>query len=262
MVPPLAHDASRVFPATTIILPAYDEEHGVGVVLERLRSVIGDDCEIIVVDDGSKDQTAAAAEACGARVYRHATNLGKGAAMLTGLAQARGEKIVFMDADDTYPVEAVPGIIRALDTSDVVLTVREHGRVNISPFNRFGNAIFRMLIGVAAGGPVRDPLSGLYGVQRRHLLDMALVADRFTVEAEIVIKALRMQLSVEQHPIAYRERIGESKLSPIRDGLAIARTSLHVWRTSRSSPTMQWSRAGRRQRDASGHPQGGLADPR
>ncbi len=218
---------------TSVVLPAFDEENGITVVLARLRAVLDVTCEVIVVDDGSHDGTALAAELAGARVYRHEVNRGKGAAMLTGISGARGSKIIFMDADDTYPVDVIPAIIEALDAVDIVLTSRAHGRANISPFNRFGNAVFRRIIAAAAGGPVQDPLSGLYGVHLRHLEAMALSSQRFTVEAEIVIKALRMGLTVHQQPIEYRQRIGRSKLSPVRDGWAIGRTSLGVWRSTR-----------------------------
>jgi glycosyltransferase involved in cell wall biosynthesis len=168
------------------------------------------------------------AEWHGVRLIRHAINRGKGAAMRSGLLHARGERVIVIDADDTYPIEAIPAMSDALATYDLVLATRRSGRANISPVNRLGNAAFRRAISFAAGRALSDPLSGLYGL-RRHLLDrLNLVSNGFGIEAEIVIKAARVRANVLELPIAYRPRLGESKLRPLRDGLVIGRTILSL----------------------------------
>lgn len=226
-IPPDLLAAGRsdaALPTTTVLLPAYNEEHGLATVLVKLSRLLDATYEIVVVDDGSSDRTALMAELHGAHLIRHGSNRGKGSAFQTGLAYARGAKVITLDADDTYPVEAVPELVDALDRYDMVVGTRQAGRSNISPFNRFGNAVFRHAIGLAAGRRVSDPLTGLYGLQRDMLRRMNLTSVGFGIEAEIVIKAGRLGATVLEIPINYRPRIGESKLSPVRDGLIIGRT--------------------------------------
>lgn len=208
---------------TTVLLPAFNEEAGLAVVLAKLQRTLDDSYELLVIDDGSTDKTAMVAELMGARLVRHATNQGKGAAITTGMSVARGEKLIFIDADDTYPVEMIPAIASALDEADVVITARRDG-MNISPFNRLGNTVFRFVIRHVAGSPVRDPLTGLYGLRREVAEGMQLRSRGFGVEAEMVIKAGRMGVRIVDMPIEYSRRIGQSKLNPIRDGLVISWT--------------------------------------
>jgi glycosyltransferase involved in cell wall biosynthesis len=217
-------------PRTSVLLPAYNEERGLATVLEKLQRLLDRSYEIVVVDDGSHDRTALVAERHGVRVIRHHVNRGKGAAMQSGLLHVRGDRVITVDADDTYPAEAIPEIAAALDTYELVLTTRRSGRFNISPVNRVGNAMFRRAISTVAGYPASDPLSGLYGL-RRHLLDrLNLVSNGFGIEAEIVIKAGRLRARTLELPIVYRPRVGESKLHPVRDGLVIGRTIVSMAR--------------------------------
>jgi glycosyltransferase involved in cell wall biosynthesis len=97
--------------AVTVIRPAYNEAVALPAVLEALFSVLGDDSEVIVVDDGSTDHTASLAATYGCRVLRHPHNRGKGAAVRTGLAAARGHFVIVMDADNTYPADTIPRMI-------------------------------------------------------------------------------------------------------------------------------------------------------
>ncbi len=218
-------------PRTSVLLPAYNEERGLATVLEKLQPLLDSSYEIVVVDDGSHDRTALVAERHGVRVIRHLVNRGKGAAMQSGLLHMRGDRVITVDADDTYPAEAIPEIAAALDTYELVLTTRRSGRFNISPVNRVGNAVFRHAISAVAGRPLSDPLSGLYGL-RRHLVDrLNLRSNGFGIEAEIVIKAGRLHAHTLEVPIVYRPRIGESKLHPVRDGLVIGRTIVSMART-------------------------------
>ena len=218
-------------PTVSVVLPAYNEEAGLAVVLGRLRDVLDDSYEIVVVDDGSSDMTASVAAAHDCRLIRHETNRGKGAALQTALDHVRGEYVVFVDADDTYPCEAIPLMVRALETNDMVIGVRQSGRFNISPVNRVGNAFFRALISIAAGRHVADPLTGLYALRRGLLERIAIRSQGFGIEAEIVIKAGRAGARIQEIPVDYRPRIGESKLRPLRDGMVITRT---IWRVAHS----------------------------
>jgi hypothetical protein len=229
--------------SVSVVIPAYNEERGVVTVVEKLRPLLGARSEILVVDDGSSDATGISAAIAGARVIRHAKNRGKGAALQTGLSNAYGEKIVVIDADDTYPVEAIPDLIKALDEYDVVLGRREAGRANISPLNRLGNNVFRHAISVAARRRVADPLTGLYGFNSSVAARLNLTSPGFGIEAEIVIKACRLKARLLEVPIGYRPRIGQSKLSPIRDGIVITRTIASLMLAIRMSPEVETTMA-------------------
>jgi len=203
---------------TTVIVPAYNEEEGLPLTLERLQSALRDGFEVIVVDDGSTDRTAEVACRYPCRLFRHPLNRGKGWALKTGLRQARGRNVVWIDADDTYPVEAIPAMATALDTYDLVVCSRACGYDNIPVFNRLGNWLFRTLIRGIYGFQAHDPCTGLYGVRREHLERMRLTAHRFAIEPEVSIKSGRMKLNTLEMPIRYRPRVGATKLNAFRAG--------------------------------------------
>ncbi len=214
----------------TIIIPAYNEEHGIEVVLNRIMQVIDDTSEIIVVNDGSDDRTGEVARKFDIRVIDHSKNKGKGAAMRTGIKNASGENIIFIDADNTYPAETIKKIVDELQYgNDMVVASRLSGSAeNIPFFNRMGNNVFRLMFKYVYGARTSDPLSGLYGIKKTHLLNMDLVSAGFEIETEITIKAARMGLNVKDIPITYGERIGEVKLDPLKDGYRIFRTLLSL----------------------------------
>lgn len=203
-----------------MIVPAYNEEQGLPVVIDALNQVIDSSYEIIVVDDGSRDGTRRAAEQCACRIISHQSNRGKGAAMRTGLRFARGDNIIFIDADGTYPPEAIPEICERLKQSDMVVAKRGDSK-NIHLLNRFGNWIFTRLMNALYQSRVTDALSGLYGIRKSVLQNMDLSSQGFEIETEMTIKAAQMNLTVEQIDISYEPRIGETKLRPFQDGYLI-----------------------------------------
>jgi glycosyltransferase involved in cell wall biosynthesis len=207
-------------PMTTIIVPAYNEEQGISVVLEKLSKITAgiSNCEIIVVDDGSSDATAAVAGKFGFKVIRHEINKGKGEAVKTGINAAGGEKVIWIDADDSYPAEFIPQMIESLDQYDIVVCSRKYGQQNIPCFNRIGNFLFRSLIRGIYGYKPYDPCSGLYGAKKHQLVKMNISARRFSIEPEISMKAGRMKLKMLDIPVEYRSRLGETKLNSIKVG--------------------------------------------
>lgn len=213
--------AGTAWPTTTVVIPAHNEEEGIAAVLRELFAVIDDSYEVLVLDDGSNDGTREAASRFPCRVVSHTKRQGKGAAMRTAIGIAGGRKVVFVDADGSYPVSVVPEMGRALDEYDMVLASRVAGKENVPAFNRVGNWIFRNSIRYLYGFRPNDPLTGLYGLSRAHLLHMNLRSAGFGIEAEIAIKAARRGLRVLDIPIAYRPRIGEAKLSGLKDGFRI-----------------------------------------
>jgi len=214
----------RAGPRISVIIPAYNEEEGLAIVLGKLLPLIDDTYEVIVVDDGSTDGTRDVAAGFPCTLVPHASNLGKGEAMKTGIRAARGENLIFIDADDTYPVELIPRMAGELSEADMIVGSRKRGKHQIPAFNRIGNAIFRSSIRRLYGFKADDPLTGLYGIKKAHLNKMRLDSDGFGIEAEIAIKAARMGLRISDVPIEYGSRVGEAKLRGLQDGYRIFQT--------------------------------------
>lgn len=223
--------------AVSVILPAYNEEEALPLVLASLFGILGPDAEVIVVDDASTDATMRVAIAhmvrakmapCGYRLIQHTVNRGKGAAVRTGLQAARGKFIVVMDADSTYPPEAIPRMVGLAQRHDFIRCVRVNGGENMPPVNRLGNKIFDRLLKVIHGLEGTDHLSGLYGLRRDALEKLNIRANRFDLEVEIGVKARAHGLPSITLPIHYSERLGKKKLRPYRDGWLILRHLLSM----------------------------------
>jgi|WetSurMetagenome_2_1015567.scaffolds.fasta_scaffold23304_4 glycosyltransferase involved in cell wall biosynthesis len=227
---------STAQPKVSIVIPAYNEEEGLPIVLRNLIAVLDESYEIIVVDDGSNDRTSEVATSFPCRVIRHQVNRGKGEALKSAIAAAFGDNVLWIDADDTYPVDTIPQMVQALfDGADMVCGSRMLGRERMPAFNRFGNNIFCFLIRKLYGYGGKDPCTGLCALRKEALFKMDLHGSRFTIDSEIAMKAGRLRLKVVNFPIRYRERIGYSKLSGIRDGARILGgiTRHLLWRPSK-----------------------------
>jgi glycosyltransferase involved in cell wall biosynthesis len=206
---------------TTIVIPVFNEEAALPLVLEALFRMVDKTYEILVVDDGSSDGSMDVAARFPCRVVKHKRNLGKGAALRTGLQQAAGQYVVFIDADNTYPVDLIPPLVKMLDQHELVRGIRESGRENIPFVNRIGNQLFDRVIHLLHAVEGGDLLSGMYGGRRDCLLKLDLMSDGFDIEAEISVKAGAHGLRCATLPITYVERVGEKKLKVVRDGLRI-----------------------------------------
>jgi hypothetical protein len=206
---------------TTVLLPAYNEAKALPEVLMNVLGVIDNTYEILVVDDGSSDDTADIARAAGCRVIRHDKNMGKGAAVRTGVSNARGRYIVVMDADATYPADAIPLTVNLLADHDFVRCIRSSGTEHIPLFNRLGNWVFDMLLFGIHRLEGKDHLSGLYGVRSEAIRTFGIESDGFDIEVELGVKVRAYGLSIATLPIGYHPRIGEKKLRPVHDGLRI-----------------------------------------
>ena len=204
-------------------------------MLRRLESDPIADLEVVVVDDGSTDDTAAVARAGGVRLLRHEVNRGKGAAVQTALAEASTPNLVIIDADDTYPTSAIGPMIAMLEDHDYVRGLRRQGRTHIPRLNRVGNRCIGAAVSLVAGTRSRDPLTGLYAIHAADLRRMKLSSSGFGIEAEIAIKSARMGLRSAEMPIRYGARQGVSKLRPMRDGWVILRTIVSLaWAGARN----------------------------
>lgn len=202
----------------SIILPAYEEEEAVAAQVEsvgRLAETLGRSYEIIVVDDGSEDRTGERATAAGARVIRHAQNRGYGAAVKTGIDAASYESIVMIDADGTYPVEAIPRLLGRLDRADMVVGARTGERVHIPLVRRPAKFVLRWLAARIGGTRIPDLNSGLRCFRRETVRQYySILPDQFSFTTTITLALLADGYRVVYEPIDYHPRVGRSKIRP------------------------------------------------
>ena len=186
------------------IVPAFEAAATVGAVIDDLRSSL--DVPVIVVDDGSNDATGRVAREHGASVIRHARNLGKGAALRTGLREAarRGLRVaVTADADGQHPGMSARAVLTGCDDPGaLVLGVRDLERDGAPRSNQFGNAVSNFFLSAFAGRSLRDTQCGLRRYPVRETLALKARADGFAFEGEVVLRAVRGGVPVVEVPIA------------------------------------------------------------
>lgn len=203
--------------AVSVVLPAYNEEQGIGGVVEALRA--GQDwLEILVVDDGSTDATSERAKAAGARVVRHPYNKGNGAAVKTGIREARGEVVLLLDADGQHdPADAIE-IVGSVGRYDMVIGARA-ARDQLR-LRALGNAVFKTLASWLSGRPILDLTSGFRAARRDRLLEfLPLLPNGFSYPTTSCLAFLKAGYDVAFVPVRARRRLGRSKIRPLRDGV-------------------------------------------
>jgi len=210
-----------IHPSATILLPAHNEEQSMRTVVADLRkalSVLSFKCEILVIDDGSTDRTAAAAEESGARVVRHYRRKGAGAAVKTGILESRGDFLLLMDADGTYPPGSVPVLLSRLDRFRQVVGARRK-EAGTFPLPRAAvKTLLRKLGEFLVRHPIPDINSGMRAFRRRDAMAfLHLLPDGHSCVSTLTLCFLAMGLPVRFEPIDYLPRIGASKFRIVRD---------------------------------------------
>ena len=206
---------------TSVVIPALNEESVIGSVVRRVREYLGPNDEVIVVDDGSTDGTAAAAADAGARVISRPYNFGNGSAIKTGARAALGQYVLMLDADGQHDPAEIPELLRRLKTYDMVVAAREMDS-HASRGRRLANAVFNRLASNLTGREILDLTSG-YRAVRKHVIEefLPLLPNRFSYPTTITMAALRAGYTVDYLPIRAAKRQGKekSKIKPVRDGL-------------------------------------------
>ncbi len=211
-------------PEVSVVIPCLDEEAAIASVVEEACAALeagGISGEVLVVDNGSVDRSAELARAAGATVVVEPRR-GYGSAYLAGLAAARGRYVVMADADGTYPLELIPAFVEKLrNGAEMVVGSRFKGHIERGAMpwsNRYiGNPILTGMLNLLFGSGVSDAHSGMRALRRDVLPSLQLQTTGMEFASEMVIKAGKRHLRVEEIPIDYRRRIGDSKLSRFSD---------------------------------------------
>ncbi len=210
-----------------MLLPAHNEAPTIAAVIEGCRRSTPGLVEILVVDDGSTDDTAQLAREAGARVIRLPTNAGKGAAVRAGTLAARGEVLVLLDADGQDEPAEIPLLLTAMAErgADLVVGSRFLGRFeagSITPIDRLGNLALTGLFNLVTGARVTDTQAGFRAIRRETLRGLGLRAERYDIETDMLVELLRRGLSVVEVAVTRRARAhGQTDLDRIGDGLRI-----------------------------------------
>lgn len=202
----------------SVILPAHNEAGAIGGVIAGVRSVLGPEAEILVVDDGSTDATAAEAEQAGASVVRHPYRIGNGAAVKTGLRRARGSAIVLMDADGQHEPQDIPKLLAALKTHDLVVGARQAGSAG-GWHRHLANTVYNGFASYITGRPIQDLTSGFRAVRRGVVRPLLyLLPNTFSYPTTLTLAILRVGRSLAYVPITAQRRAGRSKIRVVTDG--------------------------------------------
>jgi glycosyltransferase involved in cell wall biosynthesis len=200
----------------SVVIPACDEEGGIGPVVAGLVAL--GFAEVLVVDDGSSDETAARAAAAGARVVRHPYNKGNGAAVKTGIREARAGTVLLLDADGQHDPADALRLVEPIGAYDMVIGAR--AAADQAPTRALGNAVFNTLASWLSERSIPDLTSGFRAARRELLLEiLPLLPNGFSYPTTSCLAFLKAGHSVAFVPVRARPRVGTSKIRPLRDGV-------------------------------------------
>ncbi len=232
----------------TVVIPALNEEAAIGSIIERTlaaKEVVRagspvTEVEVIVVSDGSTDKTAEiAATYDGVRVIKFETNRGYGAAIKKGFEVGTGEIVGFLDADGTCDPRFFADLCDALigEGADVAIGSRMGPESRMPGVRRIGNRVYALILSILSNRAVTDTASGMRVVRRSTLPHLYPLPDGLHFTPAMSARVLMDdQLTLVERPMPYEERIGESKLHVLRDGVRFLRTIVEMsmmWQPAR-----------------------------
>ena len=201
----------------TILLPAYNEEEAIVGTINRIRELYPD-FEVLVVDDGSTDNTMQAAMDAGANVWPHPYNIGNGAAVKTGLRMAQGEWIIMMDADGQHKPEDIAGLLEYKESFDMVVGARTR-QSDTSLHRDIANQLYNWFASYVTKFKVEDLTSRFRLVRSSTVRQyIYLLPNTFSYPSTLTMGYLRSGRTVKYVPIETQKRLGKSKIKLLRDG--------------------------------------------
>lgn len=203
----------------SIVLPAKNESAAIGETIKKIKALKVAD-EIIVVNDGSADQTQRVSEDAGARVITHPYSKGNGAAIKTGARNASGEIIVFMDADGQHDPQEIPRLLKKIEEGyDLVVGARQKGS-QASVGRGIANKLYNNLASYMSDHTVQDLTSGFRAVRADKFREFIyLLPNGFSYPTTSTMAFFRAGYSVAYVPIHAAKRVGKSHIHPVKDSV-------------------------------------------
>lgn len=213
----------------SVVIPAFNEADAIGhVVRQVIRQNVAD--EVIVVDDGSDDATGAIAEEAGATVIRHPYNIGNGASVKTGIREATGDVLLFMDADGQHDPAEIPRLLERMDDYDMVVGARTK-RSRVSPLRSVGNWGLIKVAQYLSGHTIPDLTSGFRAFRRNRILRFVhLLPNRYSYPTTSIMAFLHAGYTIGYVPMdsITRRASGSSGINPFRDGVKFINIMLRI----------------------------------
>jgi len=231
--------ASVGFPHIAVLVPCYNEEVAIPIVVRDFRKALPD-ATIYVYDNNSRDRTIEVARAAGAVVGTE-TLQGKGNVVRRMFADVEADVYIIVDGDDTYDAAAAPRLVSILLDHQLDMVNARRVTDAIEAYragHRFGNKLLSSMVYMIFGNRCRDVLSGYRVLSRRFVKSFPLLSEGFEIETELTIHALELRMPTAEVDTAYKARPkgSVSKLRTYRDGVHICWNILHLVKEERPLP--------------------------
>lgn len=229
---PTGERGEALSPTVSIVIPAFNEEATIGNTIAKTLTTLEAtrlSYEVIVVDDGSTDQTRTRAQHRNVTLLTNGKNQGKGSALKRGFTHATGAIVITIDADGSHdPADIERLLTPALNGADVVIGSRfTNGQGNhaTKKLHLIGNHLINLVIRVLTGKHITDSQTGFRALKREVIREIRIASKGYQVETELTVKSLKNGNQVQEVPIRISPRAdGTSHLCPLRDGLKIFKT--------------------------------------
>ncbi len=205
--------------SVSVVLPCRNEAEGLAKLLPEIKRFLPQ-AEILVVDDGSTDESANVCREFGIEPISHPCSMGNGAAIKTGARHARGSVLVLMDADGQHDPKYIPGMLEKLDQNHEMVVGARHPKTQASILRRFGNSFYNRFASIMTGHKIADLTSGFRVVRARHFIRfLYLLPNGFSYPTTITMAFFRSGLPVGYMPISALHGSGKSHIGLFKDGM-------------------------------------------
>lgn len=217
-----SHSSQGSSPQIIAVIPAFNEESYIGTIVLKTRQYVD---EVIVVDDGSTDQTANVAKLAGATVIQHKQNKGYGASIQTLLDEAKKREpdiLLLLDADSQHDPDEIPHLIKPISEGfDLVIGSREQQRANIPHYRHVGQRVISYFSYILSRKKLSDSESGFRVFSKKAIASLELRENGMAISAETIADAAKKGLKITERPISISYTGDGSTLNPVVHGLEV-----------------------------------------